>query len=112
MPRTCRVRSSCSTAARPREPTHRGGVTAPLPVVVGVGQVTHRDDEDLAPAEPIELLLAAARAAEYDAGVRLLDRIDEIELMPIGAWPYDDLPGLVVERLGLEATRVRAREHP
>ena len=32
--------------------------------------------------------------------------------MPIGAWPYDDLPGLVVERLGLERSRVRAREHP
>lgn len=81
-----------------------------LPVVVGVGQVTHRDDDDLAPAEPLELLLAAARAAEADAGGRLLDRVDAIELMPIGAWPYDDLAGLVVERLGLDATRVRARE--
>ena len=28
--------------------------------------------------------------------------------MPIGAWPYDDLPGLVVERLGLDLARVRA----
>ncbi len=87
-------------------------MTDALPVVVGVGQVTHRDDDDLAPAEPIELLLAAARAAEDDTGARLLDRIDAIELMPIGAWPYDDLPGLVVERLGLDASRVRAREHP
>jgi acetyl-CoA C-acetyltransferase len=83
-----------------------------LPVVVGVGQVTHQDDDDVAPAEPIELLLAAARAAAADCGAPLLDRIDAIELMPIGAWPYDDLPGLVVERLGLDATRVRAREHP
>ena len=57
----------------------------------------------LAPAEPIELLLAAARAAEADAGGGLLDRVDAIELMPIGAWPYDDLAGLVVERLGLDA---------
>jgi len=85
---------------------------SPLPVVVGVGQVTHRDDDDLAPAEPIELLLTAARAAETDAGARLLDRVDAIELMPIGAWPYDDLVGLVVERLGLDRSRVRAREHP
>ena len=87
-------------------------MTDALPVVVGVGQVTHRDDDDPAPAEPIELLLAAARAAETDAGARLLDRVDGIELMPIGAWPYDDLPRLVVERLGLDASRVRAREHP
>ena len=83
-----------------------------LPVVVGVGQVTHRDDDDLAAAEPLELLLAAARAAEDDAGARLLEQVDSIELMPIGAWPYDDLGALVVERLGLDAARVRARVHP
>jgi acetyl-CoA C-acetyltransferase len=83
-----------------------------LPVIVGVGQVTHRDDEDLAGAEPLELLLAAARAAEDDAGAQLLGQVDSIELMPIGAWPYDDLAALVVERLGLDAARVRARVHP
>ncbi|HEY3671033.1 MAG TPA: acetyl-CoA acetyltransferase [Acidimicrobiia bacterium] len=82
-----------------------------LPVVVGVGQVTRRDDEDVALAEPLTLLLDAARAAEADAGARLLDRVDEIDLMPIGAWSYDDLPGVVVERLGLDPARVRAREH-
>jgi acetyl-CoA acetyltransferase len=87
-------------------------VSAVLPVVVGVGQITHRGDEDLAPAEPIELLIAAARAAEADTGAGVLGRVDAIELMPIGAWPYDDLPALVVERLGLDAARVRAREHP
>ncbi len=83
-----------------------------LPVIVGVGQVTHRDDDDLAGAEPLELLLAAARATEDDAGARLLEQVDSIELMPIGAWPYDDLGALVVERLGLDAGRVRARVHP
>jgi acetyl-CoA acetyltransferase len=87
-------------------------VTSALPVVVGVGQITRRDDEDLALAEPLTLLLDAARAAEADAGTRLLDDVDAIELMPIGAWPYDDLPGVVVERLGLDPARVRAREHP
>ncbi len=42
----------------------------------------------------------------------MLDQVDSIELMPIGSWPYDDLGGLVVERLGLDAARVRARVHP
>jgi acetyl-CoA acetyltransferase len=87
-------------------------LNAALPVVVGVGQVTHRDDDDLAPAEPLELLLRAARTAEADAGARLLDRVDAVELMPVGAWPYDDLAGLVAERLGVDASRVRARVHP
>jgi acetyl-CoA C-acetyltransferase len=87
-------------------------VVSALPVIVGIGQVTHRDDDDLAGAEPVELLLAAARAAEDDAGARLLEQVDSIELMPIGAWPYDDLGALVVARLGLDAGRVRARMHP
>jgi acetyl-CoA C-acetyltransferase len=87
-------------------------LTAALPVVVGVGQITRRDDDDLALAEPLTLLLDAARAAEADAGAPLLDRVDTIELMPIGAWPYDDLPGVVVERLGLDAARLSARELP
>ena len=72
-----------------------------VPVVVGVGQVTHRDDDDPGPAEPLALILAAARAAEADAGARLIDQTDALELMPVGAWPYDDLAGLVAERLGL-----------
>jgi len=83
-----------------------------LPVVVGVGQVTRHDDEDVALAEPLMLLLDAARAAEADTGVSLLEHVDAVELMPVGAWPYDDLPGLVVRRLGLDPARVRAREHP
>ena len=87
-------------------------MTPRLPVVVGVGQVVRRDDEDVALAEPLRLLLDAAHAADVDTGASALDRVDTIELMPIGAWPYDDLPGLVTERLGLDPARVRAREHP
>ena len=66
--------------------------SAPVPVVVGVGQVTHRDDDDRAPAEPLALIARrGARAADADAGARLLARVDALELMPVGAWPYDDL---------------------
>ncbi len=82
-----------------------------VPVVVGVGQVTHRDDDDPAPAEPLALVLAAIRAAAADAGARLIDRIDALELMPVGAWPYDDLAGLVAERLGVHLASGRGRVH-
>jgi acetyl-CoA acetyltransferase len=89
-----------------------GAGLSSVPVIVGVGQITHRDDEDLAPAEPLALLLAAAHAADTDAGARVLEHVDAIDLMPIGAWPYDDLAGVVVERLALDAALVRARVHP
>ena len=84
-----------------------------FPVVVGVGQVTQRDDDDVgARGAARRCCSTPPRAAEADAGARLLDQVDAIELMPIGAWSYDDLPGLVVERLGLDPARVRPREHP
>ena len=53
-----------------RRRQHLLSVTSALPVVVGVGQVTRRDDDDVALAEPLTLLLDAARAAEADAGAR------------------------------------------
>jgi acetyl-CoA C-acetyltransferase len=84
----------------------------PVPVVVGVGQVVHRDDDLPGPAEPLELIVAAARAAEVDSGGGALARVDALELMSVGSWPYHDLPGLVATRLGLETGAARRRVHP
>ena len=39
---------------------------APVPVVVGVGQITHRDDEHVRAAEPLALIASAALAADTD----------------------------------------------
>ena len=63
----------------------------PVPVVVGVGQVTHRDDDDVRDAEPLALIAAAALARRGRRGRRLLAQVDAIDLMPVGAWSYDDL---------------------
>ena len=86
-------------------------MTAPVPVVVGIGQVTHRDDDDPAPAEPLALIAAAARAADADAGGGLLARVDVLDLMPVGSWPYDDLAALVTDRLALDVSAARRRVH-
>ncbi len=89
-----------------------GGHRVPIPVIVGVGEVTHRDDDDPAPAEPLALIVAAARAAEEDAGGRVLDAVDALEIMPVGSWPYDDLGRLVAERLSLTLPPARRPVHP
>jgi acetyl-CoA C-acetyltransferase len=87
-----------------------------VPVIVGVGQATHRDDTDPAPAEPVELIVDAARAAADDArGAVLgavLDAVDSLELMGVGSWYYDDLPALVAGRLGLDVPASRRTMHP
>lgn len=71
------------------------------PVVVGVGQTSQRvAAEDAAP--PIELFARAARAAEEDAGVALLAKVDIVGVAQIVSWPYPD-PGAYVSRLlGIE----------
>ncbi|MFN8026672.1 MAG: acetyl-CoA acetyltransferase [Acidimicrobiia bacterium] len=82
------------------------------PVIVGVGQYTHRDDNDLAGAEPIALIEAAARAAGDDSAPDLLRKLDVVELMGLGSWFYDDLPGLVGQRLGADVPASRRRMLP
>ena len=77
-----------------------GRASRAVPVIVGVGQVTHRDDDDPGPAEPLALIEAAARAADADAGGGLLELVDALEVMPVGSWPYDDLAGLVAAPVG------------
>ena len=83
-----------------------------IPVIVGVGQHTHRDDDDLAGAEPVALIEAAARAAGDDGAGALLGALDVVEIMGVGSWWYDDLPGLVAQRLGADVPGGKRRMLP
>lgn len=47
-----------------------------IPVIIGVGQVNDRTPDPMQAPDSLELMLAALSAAEADAGVRLLDRLD------------------------------------
>ena len=60
-------------------------------------------------AEPLALIAAAALAADTDTGGAVLAHVDAIELMPVGAWSYDDLGASVAGRLDLEVPPARRR---
>jgi acetyl-CoA acetyltransferase len=81
-------------------------------VIVGVGQHTHWDDDDLAGAEPVALIERAARSAGDDSAPDLLRELDVVEIMGVGSWFYDDLPGLVAQRLGADVPAGRRRVLP
>ncbi|HEX6493341.1 MAG TPA: hypothetical protein VF112_07500, partial [Candidatus Dormibacteraeota bacterium] len=67
-----------------------------LPVIVGAGQVCHREGQS---PEPVELLAEATRRAEADAGVTgLLARLDSVRVVNLLSWRYAD-PGLLVAGL-------------
>jgi acetyl-CoA C-acetyltransferase len=76
-----------------------------IPVIIGVGQSIHRDDDDWARAEPLQLMLDAARQASEDAGHVAWTEVDSIDVLHIQAWRYDDAPALVADRLGCGSVR-------
>jgi len=63
-----------------------------IPVIVGVGQVTHRPRDMAELQEPVELMARAARRAAEDAGGgrALLAQVDTLCVTNILSWGYAD----------------------
>ncbi|MGN5238907.1 acetyl-CoA acetyltransferase [Rhodococcus sp. SJ-3] len=78
-----------------RDPAH-------TPVVIGVGDLrSGRAGLPADPREPLDLILEATRAALADTGAAdLASRIDTVRAVKTASWSYDDLPGLLAERIG------------
>ena len=71
------------------------------PVLVGAGQLTHRDGTV---PPPLELMVAAARAAAADAGAggdALLARAQSVAVVDLFSWPVPDPGALLARELGL-----------
>ncbi len=72
------------------------------PVIVGTGQVVqHRGDGD---AGPLELMVAAARAAAADGGPHgdaLLARVQSVGVVDVFCWPVPDPSALLAAALGI-----------
>jgi acetyl-CoA C-acetyltransferase len=66
------------------------------PVLIGYGQVNQHDDHP--GVEPVDLMVAAARAA---ADPRVLEAVDSVRAVSVLSWRYRD-PGLLL------AQRLRA----
>lgn len=91
----------CGVVDRPLHPD----LDPRTPVVVGVGVATQSVDEPGGGLEPIELMVAATRAAAGDAGSdAVLAEIGRVAV-PAGNWRYSDPGRLVAERVGAPAAR-------
>jgi acetyl-CoA C-acetyltransferase len=75
------------------------------PVIVGVGEFTHRDKSAEGGIEPIDLMARSMRLAEEDAGAPLLRVLDSLDVVSEYSWPYSDAPALLGERLGIMPSR-------
>ena len=79
----------CKLEAMPIDPR--------TPVLIGYGQVNQHDDHP--GVEPVDLMVAAARAA---ADPRVLEAVDSVRVVNVLSWRYRD-PGLLL------AQRIRAK---
>ena len=71
------------------------------PVLIGVGQVTHRAvglDDSLS---PIELIAEACRRAVADAGLAAMPDVDSIRVVSLLSWRYYDPARFVATELGI-----------
>lgn len=77
------------------------GTTDGRPVIIGVGQVTHNDRDEL--VTPIDLIERAVRLAEDDGGARVRTETTGLFLSPPWAQDGADAGPAVAERLGIPA---------
>lgn len=75
-----------------------------IPVIIGIGEVKDRPDDPSLGLEPMQLMAKAIRRAEADAGMKLLDRLDSIDVVNSVSWPYKDLLALLCEHIGVTPT--------
>jgi acetyl-CoA C-acetyltransferase len=73
------------------------------PVIVGAGQLLHRDVSAGQSGEPAVLIAEVLRRAGEDSGTgeRLLRRADSVRCVPVIGWPYRDAAALLAEDLGV-----------
>jgi len=74
-------------------------VVAPIPVVVGVGQVANQDPDRI--VHPVELIVEAARLALADSGADLRDRIGAVYSAPLSVFSEARGAELVAEQIGI-----------
>lgn len=82
---------------------------ARLPVIVGVGQVTLRDQQWPDVLEPLDVACEAASHAASDAGLADLERVDRLVVPPILGWDYGNAPGLIARRLGIDCEQIQLK---
>lgn len=79
-----------------------------IPILIGGGQVTQRDAEPTAAAEPLELMATAAQRAAENAALlpSQLAEVDLVAVVNILGWSYANPPGALAARVGAKPSRL------
>lgn len=91
-------------------------MTPSIPVIIGVADVVNRSTKVEDAREPADLIHQAIIDAINDTGLTsqattLQSAIDSIDVVKPWTWPYPDLPGLLSQKLGINAKRRHLTPH-
>ncbi|KAL2431810.1 hypothetical protein ABEF95_014063 [Exophiala dermatitidis] len=87
------------------------------PIIIGVGDCINRSLSVSDAHEPLTLILSAIETALKDTDLpspkrsQLQSSIDSIDVVRTWTWPYDDLPGDISRRLGVDARHKFYSDH-
>ena len=83
-----------------------------IPVIIGVGQIADRPENDADGLDSVELMAEAARRANADAGGKILGRCDWLAIVPQLSFPALDPPRELPAVLGIDPARVEQADLP
>lgn len=75
------------------------------PVILATGEAAQKTGDLAQALEPVQLMAAAMRAAEDDAGAAILRRLDSISVLGTVSWRYQDPAALLCQSLCIEPPR-------
>lgn len=88
-----------------------------IPIIVGVGDFKNPFTTQEKALEPYQLMLQAIQRALQDTYLseetaqQLQKSIDSIDIVATWSWPYQDLPGLLSTKLGVDAAHKFISDH-
>lgn len=71
------------------------------PVIVGVGQLIDRPNENEEGLEPLSLIIRALEIADEDSCCKFLEKADYIDIQNITSRSYENISGMIIDRLNL-----------
>ncbi len=81
-----------------------------IAVIVGLGEALDRPQVLAQAKDPVSLMAQAVEAAQADAGVRILQQLDLVDIIKHVSTPAEHLPRKLSEKLGLSGVRCEMGE--
>lgn len=81
------------------------------PIIIGVGEIRQKDFALEHCLEPAALMLSAIRDASRDSTIDVTKHIQSVYAVPPWSWNYENLPKLLAEGLGGQATDLAVADH-